>query len=419
MEPAAGKSAGEATGRLREAVVLSGGGAKGAFEVGVLKALAAGASPATGYQPIGVDIYTGTSVGAYNATFLASRGGMPLTVAVARLEEVWRQRIANTPEHCGNGVYRVRGLPFQGLSPGCFLNPVQSLIELGMDGAFFGNFLLRRGVDFLTSQAPLGARVPELVDLSAFFSPQPLEALVAQTLDLGLLPASPCSLTIAASNWRNGKLRLFGKEDVARLGRDTVLASASIPGLFPPVTIEGTPFVDGSVLMDTPLRPALQAGAQVVHVIYLDPFVEEIPFPDLPNTPDTIYRLYSILVASQIGKDLAMADRINLSLAVAGGGAEGRLGDLLTVAGRLAQRPAGRAYRQVTIHRYRPHQDLGGAGGLLDFRSETIDRLVGLGYANAAQHDCRQEGCSLFGPGNERTLRAPPLPMEGRPWKSP
>ena len=57
----------------RSAIVLSGGGAKGAFEVGVLLALAEGRSAATGHRPLSTDIYTGTSVGAFNATFLASR----------------------------------------------------------------------------------------------------------------------------------------------------------------------------------------------------------------------------------------------------------------------------------------------------------------------------------------------------------
>ena len=55
----------------RQAVVLSGGGANGAYEVGVLLALCEGASPATDYVPLSAEIYTGTSVGAYNVAFMA------------------------------------------------------------------------------------------------------------------------------------------------------------------------------------------------------------------------------------------------------------------------------------------------------------------------------------------------------------
>ena len=48
------------------AVVLSGGGANGAYEAGCLKAIFGGHSPATGKQPVEADIFTGTSVGSFN-----------------------------------------------------------------------------------------------------------------------------------------------------------------------------------------------------------------------------------------------------------------------------------------------------------------------------------------------------------------
>jgi NTE family protein len=51
------------------ALVLSGGGAYGAFSVGVIKALFAGRSPSTGYQPLQPGIFTGTSVGAFRGGF--------------------------------------------------------------------------------------------------------------------------------------------------------------------------------------------------------------------------------------------------------------------------------------------------------------------------------------------------------------
>ena len=59
-------------GKHRQAVILSGGGANGAYEVGVLKALLTGQSPATDFQPLDPDIFTGTSVGAFNAALLVS-----------------------------------------------------------------------------------------------------------------------------------------------------------------------------------------------------------------------------------------------------------------------------------------------------------------------------------------------------------
>ena len=56
------------------AVVLSGGGSHGAFAVGVMKALFTGASPAVDFEPLESDIFTGTSVGAFNASIMTCQG---------------------------------------------------------------------------------------------------------------------------------------------------------------------------------------------------------------------------------------------------------------------------------------------------------------------------------------------------------
>ena len=59
----------------RTAFVLSGGGATGAYEVGIMKALMNGESPVTGHKPPEVGSFVGTSVGAYNASFMAAQEG--------------------------------------------------------------------------------------------------------------------------------------------------------------------------------------------------------------------------------------------------------------------------------------------------------------------------------------------------------
>ena len=59
----------------KHAVILSGGGASGAYEVGVLKGLFAGDSPATNYTPLMPDVFAGTSIGAYNASLLVGEIG--------------------------------------------------------------------------------------------------------------------------------------------------------------------------------------------------------------------------------------------------------------------------------------------------------------------------------------------------------
>ncbi|HEY7214963.1 MAG TPA: patatin-like phospholipase family protein [Thermoanaerobaculia bacterium] len=381
------------------AIVLSGGGAKGAYEIGVMKALFEGASPATRHQPVAAQIYTGTSVGAYNASFLASQGGVPCLAALDRLEAIWRRRIANTPDSCGNGIYRVRGLPFQGLDPSCFERPFNTLLDWASDGLFFANYAAVRSLNLLTSRAPLRARLSETIDVSALFSTRPFESLVASTIDLAAIRASEKQLTIAASNWRSGTLQLFSKEDVAgSLGQQRIEASASIPGLFAPVVIEGVPYVDGGVLLNTPLRPAIRLGAEVLHVIYLDPLVENIPFPQLPNTLDTIYRLYAIGLAANMKNDILTAQEINAALRMVREGVEPEEPNrAFRVAHRIVEREReGRPYRWVEVHRYRPTSDLGGGGGLLDFRQGFIDQLIRLGYQNAVDHDCGAAGCLVL-----------------------
>src|SRR5690242_12761877 len=87
----------------RTALVLSGGGAYGAFAVGVLKALSAGRSPATGYRPLQANIFIGTSVGAFNAALMVNGREQDSLEAALQLEDIWLNRVAEKPGGCGNG----------------------------------------------------------------------------------------------------------------------------------------------------------------------------------------------------------------------------------------------------------------------------------------------------------------------------
>ena len=95
----------------KQAVILSGGGANGAYEVGVMKALFAGLSPATNHEPLAPDIFTGTSVGSYNAAFLVAQWDTYGSTAIANLEQVWLDRVSDSAQQCGNGVLQDPGQP--------------------------------------------------------------------------------------------------------------------------------------------------------------------------------------------------------------------------------------------------------------------------------------------------------------------
>jgi NTE family protein len=387
----------------RDALVLSGGGARGAFEIGVMKALFEGAASTTRHRPFNVGIFTGTSVGAYNAAFLAQEEE-PGVASIARLEAIWRDRIADTLGSCGNGVYRLRADPLQFLESGCLSNPLQLFGNLARDLLFWSGYAAVYGERFVTSDEPLKVRVLETFNLGALFSEEPFQRLLAETLDLFRLRASPNALDVAVSDWENGQAAVFGKTDVIRLGTDAIRASASIPGIFPPVRLEGILYVDGGLLMNTPIKPAIQEGADVIHVIFVDPETVNLPIDRPPNTLDTFYRIYTILLATQINSDARQAATINEEITALAAGAAMAGEALPAVRARRARRmrrvtaPSGSAeklYKPLTIHSYRPLTDLMGAEAFLDFSLANINLFIEQGYERAVNHNCIQEGCVL------------------------
>jgi predicted acylesterase/phospholipase RssA len=92
-----------------QAITLSGGGAYGAFEVGVLKALMGGHAPVTGGKPFDPKIFTGTSAGAFIAAVLLSSEAEDPKGRFDYLERIWFEQVCDSPQRDGNGVYHIRG----------------------------------------------------------------------------------------------------------------------------------------------------------------------------------------------------------------------------------------------------------------------------------------------------------------------
>lgn len=387
-----------------DAVVLSGGGAKGAYEIGVVKALCEGRSSATGFEPLEVEIFTGSSVGAFNAAFLVGLDELPTLEAVARLERIWLERIGGLLGKCGNGVFRARVGPLSGLQPACLLQPMTLMRQTIRDTGFWAKYMTQRAAEFVTSQRAVEFRALDSVNLASLFSPEPLYELIADSIDLEGLRRSKKRLTVAATNWEKGEVRLFDRVEIAdRVGSQAIVASAAIPGLFPAVEIDGEQFLDGGVLLSTPLKPAIKDGAEILHVIYLDPQVAEIPLRPLPNTLDTMYRLYLIMGSALINADLELAEEIlrDLEHHHRQGHLEADLkravpGSASNLSRRIQERlEEGNPYRPITIHRYRPSSDLGGGAGLLAFHVHFIEQLIETGYQDAINHDCQKAGCVI------------------------
>src|SRR5260370_16573042 len=123
---------------VRQAVILSGGGARGACEVGVLKGLLAGDSSATDYTPLMPDIFTGTSIGAYNASLLVAEINSRGFAAIDHLEDVWLNVLPQDDDTGHNFFARYRADPFDYFSPTVLLtNPLGDSVQLAQDLSVF------------------------------------------------------------------------------------------------------------------------------------------------------------------------------------------------------------------------------------------------------------------------------------------
>ena len=386
---------------VRHGIVLSGGGAYGAFELGVLRHLATDSvlGMAGSAHPAPA-VLTGTSVGAFNAALLAcrlvERGN--LRTAVEDLVSIWVKQIAGDLHN--NGIFRMRGDILHSADPDLLLRPGATVVEAASDAVFFARDMASR-LSYFAQPGSSAARLIKMFDMSAFFSIDPLLKLIENNISWDTLRQSACELNLATTDWTTGRAHEFSyvPEGSRRLRRgdeeeltaqnlcEAVLASTAIPGVFRPVKVhtstigrDGTttrPFVDGGLVMNSPLNPAIDAHASVVHLICLNPEVDSLAMSPVNSTVDVFQRSLTTAVANHVATDLKRAKLIN------------------SIAG-VARHGAGELYRAVTIHRYHPAPEhLGGVTGILDFSLEHIDALMAEGERAAREHNCTRAGCVL------------------------
>jgi NTE family protein len=231
------------------ALVLSGGGARAAYQVGFLRHLA------TRYPHIAPGILTGVSAGGIIATWLASREGS-FGEAVDELSELWSG--LRTED-----VFRV--------DPGDLASRVT-----------------RWGVRLVSGGAPGTPRARSLLDTA------PLRELLTRTLrpdSEGRLPAiarnlaagTLQALALTASSYTTGQsvtwvqnvegcgVLTWERPQRRSLGRclavDHVMASSALPFFFPAVEIDGAWYGDGGIRLAAPLSPAIQLGVEKIIAI--------------------------------------------------------------------------------------------------------------------------------------------------------
>jgi predicted acylesterase/phospholipase RssA len=382
------------------AVVLSGGGAFGAYEVGVMKALFEGRVSNT-RGPLEVGVFTGTSVGAFSSAIMAMQGGTPGGDALARLEQIWLDKIAAIP----NGVMRFLPDPLPYLNPlAMAAHPRRALETMVRDSLILAQYGYHRGAAFLSSRRGIASRAVELVALSSLVSVDPLRDTIKNEISIDQIRTSPLALRIAATDWESGECRIFTNPDITC---DVILASTSLPGVFPPVQFDNSTFIDGGATMNTPLKPAIEAGADVIHIISLDAHLHAVPAAELDCTFEALLRAFNISVAIAIREDMASAAWINDGIdafeRARRGGELGskELREFVRVASKLEERARRETgLRKITIHHYHPSENLGGPAALLDFRRPVLSDWMVRGYEDAITHDCRDSGCVLAEPPN-------------------
>ena len=227
----------------RDALVLSGGGARGAYQVGVLKAIAEWLPDDT---PCPFEVLVGTSAGALNAAAVAAHADS-LREAVQTLEDVWSN-------------FRV-----------------EQVVRAG------SLTMLRSGLHWMISLLSGGwiAKPPR-----SLFDTTPLGELLARTVPVERIPAQIAAgrlhaLAVATTSYTTGQAVAFYDGDegihdwnrVRRAGRrrpidfDVLMASAAIPFIFPASRIDGDHYGDGAMRQLAPLSPAVHLGANRVLVI--------------------------------------------------------------------------------------------------------------------------------------------------------
>jgi len=222
------------------ALILSGGGARAAYQVGVLRGVTEIIGP--GKQPF--DIICGTSAGAINAAHLAAFADRP-GEGIERLHARWRGLAAPAVyDTSWASVARSIGHIVSGVLRGA---------ENGIPSSVLDNY-------------PLRGLLKEWIDFSA----------IHRNLANGIVRA----LAITAMNYSTGESVAFyeGREaeawqrvhrrgEASRINVDHVMASSAIPILFPPQRISGHYYGDGALRQLHPLSPALHLGATDLFII--------------------------------------------------------------------------------------------------------------------------------------------------------
>jgi NTE family protein len=339
--PKAAKRSSESTtqeDRWHAALVLQGGAALGAYEAGVLLALLD--PPARR-----VDIVTGCSIGALMAAIVVGSRGDPAEA----LRDMWRR----------------------------FAMPINPFLP-----NFFARSLPLPGAGNVYRPNPVYFSVPMMA--THMYEAEPLEQAIEEWVDFDKLNASATEVIVTAVEVKSGRLAEFSNRD--GLTPKHIVASASLPPVFPVTSIGDGDYWDGGLIANTPLRPAINAiehhnqvaQAPLWELIVVDLFEPSAQPPR--DMTDVLQRAFELVFFGKFQHDLKLFQWMNAQL------------DLMLAVDRAL--PASSAVRRhpayvklkkhrrvdrLTVVRASDPQTLGGPA---DFSATAIDARIALGLAD-------------------------------------
>ena len=274
------------------ALVMPGGGARGAFQVGVLKAIAE-LLPAKACNPF--PVISGTSAGAINSVVLATRA-RHYNVAVKELERVWghfhSSQVFRTDSWTmfKSSLHWMAAMIFGGLIVGA---PRSLLDNTPLRS------LLSRNIRFPRIQTSIENGY--------------LDAVAVTAASYGCARSTTFFQAVPGKHHWARTRRLGMRQD---LHLDHLMASIAVPMIFPPVNIDGEYFGDGAMRQATPLSPAIHLGADRILVIGVrdetaDPAAEPGATQRSPSLAQIAGYMLDTLFMDGLYSDLERMTRIN------------------------------------------------------------------------------------------------------------
>lgn len=224
----------------KRAIFFTGGGARGAYQAGVIKAIA----EITATHEMPVEILSGVSSGSINAAFIASYSDFQL--GVKKLLQVWSQI------NCGQ-VFEVGSYSL--ISSVCRTSVEIVMRNTPQEGHYLLNthplrYLIESNINFKT--------VNENIDKGL------LETLIVTALNYETSKTTSFFNTQKEIKSRN-KFRYSTQKSL--ITSDHIMASTAIPLFFPPVKLENIPYGDGALRNNYPLRATIATGANKILII--------------------------------------------------------------------------------------------------------------------------------------------------------